>query len=67
MVSSYVFPVSLFSTDQFVVSVPTGVSGSFNEMKILLVQGNGGRGWGEVMLREGQATVPKYFRPHGFP
>ena len=45
MVSGYVFPASLFSADQFVVSVPTKVSGSFNEMKILFLQGNGGRGW----------------------
>ena len=66
MVSGYVFPASLFSADQFVVSVPTEVSGCFNEIKILFVQGNGGGGWGR-MLREGQATVPKYCRPHGFP
>ena len=67
VVSGYIFPASLFSADQFVVSVPTEVSGCFNEIKILFVQGNGGEGWGEGMLREGQATAPEYFRPHGFP
>ena len=62
MVSGYVFPASLFSADQFVVSVPTDVSGSFNEMKILFVQGNGGGGAGgreDAERRSGHS--PKIF------
>ena len=57
------------------VSAPTEVSGSFSESKILC----SGEGvcvlgwWGgraarvAMMLREGQAIVPKYFRSHRFP
>lgn len=61
MISGYVFPASLFSADQFVVSVPTEVSGSFNEMKILLVQGNGGRGWGGGDAERRSGHSPKIF------
>lgn len=47
------------------VSIPIQVSGSFSEMKILFFQGGGGGVRKEVgPLGEGQAIVPKYFRPY---
>lgn len=63
VVSGCFFPSSLFSADQFVVSVPTEVSGRFSEMKILFFFRGMVGGWWRGLLGEGQATVPKYCRP----
>lgn len=67
MVSGCFFPSSFFSADQFVVSVPTKVSGGFEST--FFFPGEQCGGWWRVLkevgsLGEGQATVPKYFKPH---
>lgn len=69
MVSVCLSLSSLFSANQFVVFVPTEVSGSCNEKKIFFFLQGSGRGMLEGdaekevgPLQEGQATVQKYFR-----
>ena len=73
--AGYIYPTSLFPANQSMVSAPTEVSGSFSESKILcsgecvcvLGRWRGRAARVAMMLREGQAIVPKYFRSHRFP